>query len=159
MELSYYSKLIEIRENFSSHKWKFLKTDYLNESLDHLKRCIKDSLGEERKSAIDMLDDINDFVKNKKEYRSFVDYMKKKKIKSNEVKAEDIEVSNIRIDIDLKEKNILYHVEKQAILQTVGFCKDNKTAAARYLGISSRGLRNKLDQYNYKARSTKCFKA
>ncbi|MDF2811508.1 MAG: sigma-54 factor interaction protein [Microvirga sp.] len=39
-------------------------------------------------------------------------------------------------------------VERHLILDTLDYCKGNRTHAARILGISIRTLRNKLNEYN-----------
>jgi DNA-binding NtrC family response regulator len=41
----------------------------------------------------------------------------------------------------------LYEIEKEAILKTLAYCKNNKTKAAQLLGITARTMRNKLHEF------------
>jgi DNA-binding NtrC family response regulator len=41
-------------------------------------------------------------------------------------------------------------IEKEAIIETLEYCEGNKNQAAKLLGISTRGIRYKLDSYNIK---------
>lgn len=41
-------------------------------------------------------------------------------------------------------------IEKDAIIETLEYCEGNKNQAAKLLGISTRGIRYKLDSYNIK---------
>jgi DNA-binding NtrC family response regulator len=49
----------------------------------------------------------------------------------------------------------LHEVEKRHIMQVLSYCGDNRTAAARVLGISIRTLRNKLREYREAAAAAK----
>ena len=51
-------------------------------------------------------------------------------------------------DNHIEEVKTLYEQEKTAIFRALEFCSGNKSKAAQMLGVSSRTLRNKLQEYN-----------
>ena len=67
----------------------------------------------------------------------------------NEIKPEDIEFKEIKKIEDNYNKEIMtvYEMEKDLILRALEKTGGNKTKAAELLGISSRTLRNKLNEY------------
>ena len=67
----------------------------------------------------------------------------------NEIKPEDIEFKEIKKFENIPNKEIMtvYEMEKDLILRALEKTGGNKTKAAELLGISSRTLRNKLNEY------------
>jgi len=67
----------------------------------------------------------------------------------NEIKPEDIEFKDIKKVESNSNKEIMtvYEMEKDLILRALEKTGGNKTKAAELLGISSRTLRNKLNEY------------
>ena len=69
---------------------------------------------------------------------------------SNEIKAEEIEFKSHAFQAATVTANIttVAEMEKDLILRTLEKTGNNKTKAADILGISSRTLRNKLNEYS-----------
>jgi two-component system, NtrC family, response regulator AtoC len=65
-------------------------------------------------------------------------------VKGNHIEAKDLEIQSKGTPL---QYSTLDEMEKKLIMQTLELTRNNKTQAARMLGISIRTLRNKLSQY------------
>lgn len=67
-----------------------------------------------------------------------------------DAEGSDSETSNIGDDLMIHSGMTVSNMEKNLILETLKATQDNRTQAAKLLGISIRTLRNKLNEYGYK---------
>ena len=56
--------------------------------------------------------------------------------------------SDVDDDLVIKAGSTVHDIERKLIIETLKSTNDNRTQAAKMLGISIRTLRNKLNEYN-----------
>lgn len=148
-----------VRGLYNQNKRTILRNGIHTEFIKHLSKLLDIHSGSslDRDTIMDIIEDIEIDVESMKLNRFIAvrDAVKIKKVEEEKTQMEkcrtlmqdEEDKDGLVVVIFNAEKNILKRVEREAFRQVLNIAK-TKEQAAKMLGISIRGLTNKLEKYN-----------